>query len=179
MANISDQILIRRYLQGDEKSLEILIQRYLKPIYSFVYRYVNNKQEAEDITQEAFVKVWRHLKRFDRDKNFKTWIFTIAKNTSIDFLRTKKKLMSFSEMTDLIVDPAPPLFELVEQQRMSQNVKIAIANLSDKYRRVFSFRYEQGFTFWQIAKSLGESVNTVKSRHRRALITLKKLLGNY
>lgn len=177
MENLDDRKLIENYLKGDEKALELLIRNYLNSVYNFVLGYVNNPRDAEDIVQETFVRVWRHLKKFDPKKGiFKTWIFAIAKNAAIDFLRTKKKLMSFSEMTDLIPDPAPPLFELVEQRGMSQNIKIAIANFSDKYRQVFSLRYEQDFTFQQIAKSLGESLNTVKSRYRRALIILKKLL---
>ena len=77
MSMDSDQKLIADYLGGDEKALEILIYRYLKPIYSFVYRYVGNEQEAEDITQEIFVKAWRNLKKFNQNKSFKTWIFTI------------------------------------------------------------------------------------------------------
>src|SRR3989338_146778 len=92
----SDQQLIADYLTGDEKSLKILYGRYLKPIYSFVYRYVGGGQDVEDVTQDAFVKVWRNLKKFDQNKSFKTWIFSIAKNTAIDFLK-KKKAIPFSE----------------------------------------------------------------------------------
>ena len=89
---IEDKILIQQYLKGDEKSLEILIARYLKPIYSFVYKNVGNPSEAEDITQEVFIKIWKNIKKFDQNKNFKPWIFQIAKNTSIDFLRKKKSI---------------------------------------------------------------------------------------
>ncbi len=102
-----DRQLIYDYLKkGDEKSLEILIQRYLKPVYGFAYRYVGNVQEAEDIAQEVFVKVWKNLKKpalslskgFDPKKgNFKAWIFTIAKNTAFDFLK-KKKSLQFSDL---------------------------------------------------------------------------------
>ncbi len=70
-----DEKLIADYLAGDEQSLELLIKQYLKPIYSFVSRYVGNGQEAEDITQEVFVRVWRSLKKFDQTKSFKTWVF--------------------------------------------------------------------------------------------------------
>ncbi|MBI4159946.1 sigma-70 family RNA polymerase sigma factor [Candidatus Wolfebacteria bacterium] len=73
-----------------EVSLELLIRRYLKPIYGFTYRYVGAGQDTEDVTQETFVKVWRNLKKFDQNKSFKTWIFSIAKNTAIDFLKKKK-----------------------------------------------------------------------------------------
>ncbi|MDP2967508.1 MAG: sigma-70 family RNA polymerase sigma factor [bacterium] len=215
MANDGDKILIEKYFQGDEKSLEILIQNYLKPVYSFVYRYIGNAGDAEDITQEAFVKAWRHLKRFDRNKSFKTWIFSIAKNTSLDFLKKSrsalggKKTIPFSELeneerentfAETLIDPSPLPQEILERQDVSQVLNRLMEKLSPNYRMVLFLRYNDhftplevhsaaggmapaisglpltGFTFREIAESLGEPLNTVKSRHRRALIILKKLL---
>ncbi len=181
----SDEQLITDYLAGDEKSLEILIKRYLKPIYSFVYRYVGNGQEVEDITQEVFVKVWRNLKKFDKQKSFKTWIFSIAKNTSIDCLR-KKKAVPFSNfeneagenlLTKTLADPTLLPNEIFEQARIAEMLNAAMNQLTLKYRMVLFLRYNDHFTFREIAEVLGESLNTVKSRHRRALIQLKGLLS--
>lgn len=90
MQTYTDEQLIKNYLKGDDNSLEILIRRYLKPIYFFVYGYTKDEQKAEDIAQEVFVKIWKNLKKFDKNKNFKTWIFTIAKNTALDYLKKKK-----------------------------------------------------------------------------------------
>lgn len=178
-----DQKLIAGYFKGDEKSLEILIKRYLKPIYSFTYRYAGNSYDAEDITQEVFVKMWRNLKKFKRRKSFKTWIFTIAKNTSIDWLK-KKKTILFSEfeneagenmLTETLVDPAPLPQELLERAGVAQMLSSAMERLSSKYRMVLFLRYNDHFTFKEIAETLREPLNTVKSRHRRALMTLRKL----
>lgn len=180
----TDEQLVTNYLKGDEESPEILIKRYLKPIYSFVYRYVSNEQEAEDITQEVFVKTWRNLKKFDRKKKFKTWIFSIAKNACIDVLR-KKKTIPFSKfdteeggnlLMDTLADPSPLPQELLERAGMTQILTSAVDKLSLKYRMVLFLRYNDHFTFREIAESLGESLNTVKSRHRRALVMLKKLI---
>ncbi len=180
----SDQQLIMDYLAGDEKSLEILIHRYLKPIYSFVYRYVGDEQEAEDVTQEVFVRAWRNLKKFDQKKKFKTWIFSIAKNASIDFLK-KKKAIPFSEfenekgqnmLVETLIDPAPLPDKLFEQSSIGEIVNAAINHLAQKYRMVLFLRYNDHFTFREIAEVLGEPLNTIKSRHRRAIILLKKLL---
>lgn len=182
--NNNEQILIKKYFSGDEKSLEILISSYLKPIYNFVYRYLNNKQDAEDITQEVFVKMWRNLKKFDQRRIFKTWIFSIAKNTMIDFLR-KKKMILFSEfeneekknkLTETIADPAPPPDEILNRTYITEMLNKAIKQLSLKYRLVLFLRYNDHFNFREIAEVLGEPLHTVKSRHRRALIQLKKLL---
>lgn len=180
----SDQKLISCYLSGHEKSLEILIKRYLKPIYSFVYRYIGNSQEAEDITQEVFVRTWRNLKRFNCKKSFKTWIFSIAKNASIDWLK-KKKSISFSSfdnkegenmLTNRLVDSAPLPDEIFERADISRAINAVMDQLAPKYRMVLFLRYNDHFTFREIAKVLGEPLNTIKSKHRRALIVLKKLL---
>lgn len=192
----SDEQLISNYLKGDEKSLEILIGRYLKPIYNFVYQYTRSLDEAEDITQEVFVKVWRNLKKFNpkkshfakigdrQEKSFKAWLFTIARNTSIDAIR-KKKSISFSEfeneegknvLIDRLVDPAPLPNKISEQLDLARILSTAMEKLSSKYRLVLSLRYNDNFTFQEIAESLDESPNTIRSRHRRALAYLNRIL---
>jgi len=182
----SDQTLISSYLKGEEKALEILIKRYLNPIYNFVYRYINNSQEAEDITQEVFLKVWRNLKKYDVKKSFRTWIFQIAKNACLDFLK-KKKLILFSELEDIsgnntfletLIDPKPLPDELFEQADLSLKLKSAINLLMPKYRLVLFLRYNDHFTFKEIAEILNEPLNTIKSRHQRAIMALRHLLLN-
>lgn len=182
--NRLDEQLITDYLAGDEQSLELLVKQYLKPIYSFVSRYVGNGQEAEDITQEVFVRVWRNLKKFDQNKSFKTWIFSIAKNASLDSLK-KKKAIPFSEfdteeggnrITDTLADPSPLPLELLEKAGMAKILNAAMEKLSPQYRMVLFLRYNDHFNFREIAESLSEPLHTITSRHRRALIQLKKIL---
>ncbi len=184
MENNNDKILVEKYLEGDEKSLEILIQNYLGPIYRFACKYAGNEKDAEDITQDAFVKMWRNLKKFDQNRNFKTWIFSIAKNTAIDFLK-KKKFLPFSRfdtedgkniITETFADTALLPQEIFEKQEIIRGLKSMIARLFPKYQTVLSLRYNDGLTFREIAETLDEPLHTVKSRHRRALIKLKKLL---
>ncbi|MDD5043162.1 MAG: RNA polymerase sigma factor [Patescibacteria group bacterium] len=184
MLEISDEKLVSQYLKGDEKSLEVLIQRYLKPIYGFVYYYAGTASDAEDITQDVFVKAWKHIKKFDQRKSFKTWIFSIAKNTAIDFLKKKKALL-FSELSDeadsnsildTLVDPAPLPDEILERADIEQMLARAMDKLPAKYRAVLFLYYKDGFNFREIAAVLGEPLNTVKSRQRRALLALKKIL---
>ena len=196
MNNSEDKNLILKYLEGDKASLDTLIRQYLKPIYTFVYRYVGNEKDAEDITQETFVKVWRNLHKFNERKSlaphrtkdsgsgFKTWIFSIAKNASIDYLRKKKEvpLSQFDDndgeniILDTLADPSPLPDELFERASLSKTLTLAMEKLSPKYRMVLFLRYNDHFNFREIAESLDQSLNTVKSRHRRALIQLKKIL---
>jgi len=184
MKDCIDEQLIKKYLKGDEESLEILIKRYLKPIYSFVYRFVRNNQEAQDITQEVFVKVWRNLKKFKPEYRFKTWIFTIAKNTCLDWQK-KKRTIPFSildnnkeefSFSETIKDPGPLPNELLEKQDLSTSLDKVLGTLSPKYRMVLFLRYNDHFTFREIAGILEESINTVKSRHRRGIDLVRKLL---
>jgi len=186
MYNLSDEQLVSDYLKHkDDKTLETLFGRYLKPIYGFVYKYTNLLNEAEDITQETFVKIWRNLKKFDQNRSFKTWIFQIAKNTAIDFLRQKKNI-PFSDfeteegenpIANTLIDenPLPP--EILDQKNLAEILATAIDKMSAKYRQVLHLRYYNQFTFQEIAETLNEPLDTVKSRHRRALITLKEILS--
>ncbi|PIT88234.1 MAG: hypothetical protein COU29_03130 [Candidatus Magasanikbacteria bacterium CG10_big_fil_rev_8_21_14_0_10_36_32] len=172
------------YLKGNESSFANLVRKYLRPIYNFVYRYVGNAQEAEDVVQVTFVKVWKNIKKFDQTRSFKTWIFNIAKNTAIDFLR-KKKTIPFSDFEDdngknylednlSDVTPLPP--ELFDQKDLSQHLTLAMQKLTPKYQVVLSLRYIEQLTFQEIAEVLGEPMNTVKNRCWRAVEMLRQHL---
>lgn len=176
--DLSDKQLIINYLKGDDSSLEFLIKKYLKYVYNFIYRNIGNSAEAEDITQEVFLKVWRNIKKFNREKSFKSWIFQIARNTLIDFSR-KKKLVLFSKFEnregrnlflERLAGPTVQFSENIDNTGLVNNV---IKKLSPKDRIIFSYRYNN-FSFSEIAQLLGGSVNTIKSRYRRAVLLLRK-----
>ncbi len=182
--NPSDNELISSYLKGDKQALEILIQKNIKSVYSFIYHYLNGATEAEDITQEVFIKAWCNIKKFKKDKNFKIWLFSIAKNTCLDFFR-KKKTAPFSDfdtedggniLTDTLADPSPLPQYFLERADISQALQTALNQLAPKHRSIMIFHYNDHLTFAEIAKSLNESLNTIKSRHLRAVIKLQKLL---
>ena len=184
MSDRSDLDLIEGYLKGAKTDLEILISRYLKPIYRFVFRFTGNSDDTEDITQDVFVKMWRNIKKFDRSKNFKTWIFSIAHNTAVDFVR-KKKSIPFSEfddeeggnaITDTLADDTSLPDELFRTKDLSESLSYAIDKLPPKQRTVMLLRYSDDFTFKEIAQSLNESIDTVKTRHFRGVARLKDLL---
>ena len=121
-------------------------------------------------------------KNLTKKKSFKTWIFSIAKNTAIDFLK-KKKTIAFSEfenedgentIMETLVDSSPLPSELLERSDLKGMLAKAMEKLSPKYRMVLFLRYNDHFTFREISESLNEPLDTVKSRHRRAVIMLKK-----
>jgi RNA polymerase sigma-70 factor (ECF subfamily) len=182
LKNLLDKDLIANYLKTkDEKFLEILIEKYLKGIYGFIYKNIGNSTDAQDVTQETFVKVWKNLKTFDASKNFKSWIFQIAKNSSIDFLR-KRKTIPFSSfeyqvgnnaLLNGLIEKTPSLCDSIDNK---MQINSALNELSPKNRIVFNYKQNDNLTFNEIATSLGESINTVKSRYRRALKTMRNYL---
>ncbi|MDD5547473.1 MAG: RNA polymerase sigma factor [Candidatus Pacebacteria bacterium] len=175
---------IAEYLNGNEDALEMVIERHFRAVYNFIYRLVGNKQNASDITQEVFVKVWKNIKKYKNGQSFKTWLFAIAKNTSIDWLRKKKEYV-FSEfeneegenvLEDNLADPAPIADKIIANAEKNKLLDSLLEKLPINYKTVLLLRYEDEFTFEEIGEVLGKPLNTVKSQNRRALIALRGLL---
>ncbi len=170
-----DAQLVSESLLGNEGSFEKLVRRYTPQLYRFAYRLSGNVQAAEDATQETFIKVWKNLKKYDAKQPFRSWIFTIARNTVTDYLR-KKKSLSFSVLSrdessfeDTLSDTDPlPEEQLVAIETTGELMSL-LATLPEEYRTVLTLHYQEGMTFEEIGKVMGRPPNTVKSWHRRAL----------
>ena len=130
-----------------------------------------------------FLRIWKNLKKYRKEENFRTWIFSIARNAAIDFLRKKKSII-FSDLENESGIPAEEIFENSEPLpdeiiSRAENKKILdklMNKLSLFYREVLFLYYNNNFTFDEIGKIMNKPLNTVKSQHRRALIELKRLL---
>lgn len=174
-----DKTIIYEYLQGNEQALEILVARYIKPIYSFIYRNIGDAVAAEDVTQEVFVKVWRNIKKFNLQKDFKPWVFQIAKNASIDYLR-KRKTVPFSRFENqqgqnvLMETVADDSLDIVESLSNKTEMQTILATLPEKDRQLIELRHRQGMSFKEISENLQQSINTIKSRYRRIIINIRK-----
>lgn len=168
-SEIDDKEIIKKYLQGDEKSLEVLIKKYLNPIYGFIFKNVGNTAAAEDITQEVFIKIWKNLKKFDQKKDFKPWIFQIAKNASIDYLR-KKKNISYA-LPENLKEKSEDIINTLSDKK---EVKEIIKNLPEKEVKLINLRFKDGLGFREISDILKEPIDTIKSRYRRIIIKIRK-----
>lgn len=183
----NDKELLKKYLNGDELAFEALVKKYTKLIYFFIFRQVKDPQLSEDLTQETFIKVWKNLRKFDFDKSFKTWIFKIAKNLTIDYFRKFKfKEIPFSFFEDekgfnpvieRIRNPQPLPNQALETKEIKDYVKNLVFELPSTYQQIIYMHYELELSFNEIAEILDKSVNTVKSWHRRALLRLKKIIA--
>lgn len=186
MEEHSDEQLVQDYISGDGKVFEEIVRRYMETIYRFAFGYVGSRPEAEDITQETFVKVWKNIKKFDRKRRFKTWIFEIAKNTSIDFCR-RRKITPFSSFEDeagrnklesSLSDAASPGEEYFEEADFKEKASAMVDRLPERDRRIVRLRIDNDYTFEEISKITKEPMNTVKSIYRRAVLKLQKINKN-
>jgi RNA polymerase sigma-70 factor (ECF subfamily) len=180
-----DLTLINDSLAGDTGAFAVLLERYLGMIYKFSYYYVRDAAEAEDIAQETFIRAWKHLKKFDQEKNFKTWLFAIAKNAALDFLK-KKKPIFFSRMAEnddelasilaLSAEAGDSPDAMIDRKMLKADLEEALRKLPSAYQTVLSLRYNDNLKFIEIAEKLGEPIDTVKSRHRRGIIILRGII---
>lgn len=179
----NDREIIKKYLSGDEAAFSELVKKYLQPVYSFVFRFVLDRDTAEDLTQETFLKAWKNLKRYDPERNFRTWLFAIAKNTVFDYFKKKKEIL-FSSFADEegenwlenVNDENILPDEILERKSISKELDVALQKLPPHYRAILLLHYKEDFTLHEIAEILEEPYNTIKSRHIRGLVKLKKEL---
>lgn len=185
----SDNSLVLCSRDGDQAAFGELVDRHMQAVYAFAYRYVREVHDAEDVAQEAFFRAWKHLNDFDTTKNFKTWIFVIAKNLALDILKRKapapfSRLGETNEALDSFLaahaegEGAEVAPDAATQAVLSREVLgAATAKLPASYRAVLAMRYRDELKFREIADLSGESINTVKSKHHRAIVLLRKLLS--
>ena len=186
MENLTDIQLINLYLEGNTKAFDGLVNRYSQATYRLIVQTVGNKDEAHDIVQETFIKVWKNIKKFDQKRNLKTWIFTIAKRTAIDYLRRRKNV-AFSSIdsgeTDTSFDDNIPddgllANEIFEKNEDIELIKKALNSISLENKMIILLHHGEEMTFDEISIVLEKPMNTIKSQYRRTLIGLRKFLIN-
>jgi RNA polymerase sigma-70 factor (ECF subfamily) len=181
----NDSDLISRAKNGDSKSYDKLLKKYKNSVYSLVLRMVRNSQEAEDLTQEAFIKAFNSLASFNEEYAFSTWLYKIATNNCIDFFR-KRKLQTYSldkpiqykdsEIQHDIPDPDLNPEKSIMASERNKLIKEAINKLPEKYHRAIVLRHSEEKSYEEIAEILGLPLGTVKARIFRAREMLNKTL---
>lgn len=185
----TDEVLVESYRSGNEAALGVLIERHFAVVYSYVYRFVRTVPAAEDVTQEVFIKVWKQLHRFKPGMGLRPWLFRIARNTAIDYLR-KKKAIPLSAFEDpdgfdkfttgseaILIDTTVNTLEEAMEREDKMLLSAAVQELPLRYREVVLLRAEQGLTFEEIAQVLKKPINTVKSLYRRGLVQLHQIIS--
>lgn len=187
----TDEDLMERFAAGDAGAFEVLLERHERGVYNFIYRLMRDREVANDLLQETFLRVVKNAKKYSRKAKFTTWLYTIARNQCIDTLRKKKHRNHAS--LDQPAGKNPDGRTLLERlpgnssdghtradaNEVRQRIEQAISQLSDEQREVFVMREFRQLKFREIAEVVGVSENTIKSRMRYALENLRLALADY
>lgn len=174
-----DAELVERAVQGDEKAFSTLVNRYLSLVYNYLYRMTQNHEVSEEMAQEAFVKAYRNLKSFDRNRSFKPWILRIASNAAISQMRKQSRVVSLNAMQEDGAwdesqhQQAEDIVVQLERKLSSEEVMKALENLDEKYRQAILLRYQQELSYEEIAEALGIPLNTVRTWIKRGMDKLR------
>jgi len=170
----ADAALVDRYLTGDMSAFEELMLRYERPIYRVCYRFVENREDAQDLAQEVFIKAFEHLTSFRRESSLKTWLYRIAMNHCINHV--KKNSKEFVEVTDFIGSVKPSIQSVLEEQEQRAQFRRLIKHLPPKQKAIVEMRINEQLSYEEIARMSGRSVSTIKASVFFALEKLRKLV---
>jgi RNA polymerase sigma-70 factor (ECF subfamily) len=180
---INDSILVMSYIAGDEKALETLINRHNQRISSFIYSKVLDRDVAEDIFQDTFIKVIKTLKRgkYSEEGKFLPWVMRIAHNLIIDHFRKNKRMPKFEGSDDfnifsVIKDEKLNAEKQLIKDQIDSDLTLLIEELPEDQKEVLIMRIYKDMSFKEISENTGVSINTALGRMRYALINLRKIV---
>lgn len=178
-----DSILVSNYIEGDERSLEILINRHNQRITSFIYSKVLDRDIAEDIFQDTFIKVIKTLKKgsYNEEGKFLPWVMRIAHNLIIDYFRKNRRMPKFESSDDfnifsVISDNKLNAESQIIKNQIDSDLGILIGELPEDQKEVLLMRIYRDMSFKEISENTGVSINTALGRMRYALINLRKII---
>jgi len=181
------EAVIQRCLQGDELAWESIVQQYRRKVFNVAYKFVGRHEEAEDLTQDIFIKIFKSLGTFDRRANFQTWLISVSRNLCIDHYRSVRQerqaidhQIDPNELSPVAHEPGP--IAVIEQQDRVLLLREALAALPESLRKAVLMRDIQELTYQEIADKLHLPEGTVKSRINRGRTELarqiRKLRGD-
>ena len=182
-----DRTLVERCLRGDEKSFEELLEKYKNPVFSICLRMVRNHTDAEDLAQDVFIRTFSVLDRYDPSYPFSSWLFRIASNLCIDYLRKKRGTYVYldepiegkdGEMSRQLPSHLPKPDREMESKEMMLALEEAIGTLPEHYRIIVVLRHQEQLSYEEISDSLGIPLGTVKARIHRARNMIKDFFDN-
>jgi len=180
---LADSVLVKNYINGSERSLEILIGRHKQKIYSFIYSKVLDRDVAEDIFQDAFIKVINTLKlgNYNEEGKFLPWVMRISHNLVIDHFRKGNRMPSFKNTEEFDIFSVLSDSSLNAEKQLIKNqihfdVRRIIEELPEDQKEVLIMRIYRDMSFKEISETTGVSINTALGRMRYALINLRKII---
>ena len=182
LSNISDQELVKKYINGDNKSFEILLNRHKNRVFAFIMSKIKNKDLSEDIFQDTYVKVVNSLQKgkYNEEGKFLPWVMRIAHNLVIDHFRRQKKMHMVRsnndfDIFDVIKDNKINIDERLIKDQIFNDLNSLIDRLPKDQKEVLKMRYFEELSFKKIAEHFDISINTALGRMRYALINIRAL----
>ena len=190
VAEMTDAVLAKQALSGDQLAFEALVQRYSTPLFNFIYRFLGDYDQACDVLQQVFMRFYTSLPNLATGEPFKPWLFQVARNCCVDELRRRRRyaiLFSQLEMENSegevtfmgdTADPGPLPEELAERHDVQHILQEAIQTLPPKFRAVVVLRYVSQLSFSEIGRTLNMPEATAKTYFHRAKVLLRKTLSS-
>ena len=186
LINLSDSELVALYIKGDSKSFEALMQKHKNKIYAFILSKIRNRDLAEDIFQDTFIKVINSLQKgkYNEVGKFLPWVMRIANNLVIDYFRKSKKMRTIAptdnfDIFDILQDGEKNIEDNLVNNQIHKDLRKLIEHLPEDQKEVLKMRYYAELSFKEISESTGVSINTALGRMRYALINLRKLIDSH
>ncbi len=178
MQDDPDALLIDRFRNGDQEAFDELVRRYQKQIYYLAFRMTGNREDAEDIAQDTFIRVYGALGDFRGESSFYTWIYRIAVNLSINHHYKSKirKFVSFDGLMEILRSPSPAPDSGVEGEQVDSIVKKALEKFPAKQKMIFILRQYENLSFPEIAELTDRTTGSVKANYFHAVRKLRKAL---
>lgn len=178
-----DALLVKNYIAGDEQALTVLINRHQTKIYGFIYSKLADRDQADDVFQDTFIKVIKTLKSnsYNEEGKFLPWVMRIAHNLIVDFYRKNKKMPLLREteefsIFDILSDNTPSIEGQIIYDGIEKDIQNIILELPDDQKEVLMMRIYQDLSFKEISELTGVSINTALGRMRYAVINLRKII---
>jgi len=186
----SDEQLVEKFKAGDRDSFRILVERYKSRVYNIIYGIMGSRDEAEDLSQEVFLNVYRFLHRFKEKSKFYTWLYRIAVNICLSAQKKKNKSSNVLSLTELsetdntsgkmeLADQSFSSQKMLEDMELARKIKSAINSLSEVLKTTFVLREFEDLSYQELAKAFQCSRGTIKSRLSRAREELRQKLKLY
>jgi RNA polymerase sigma-70 factor (ECF subfamily) len=178
-----DALLVTNYIAGDENALSVLIHRHQSKIYGFIYSKLADRDLADDVFQDTFIKVIKTLKSnsYNEEGKFLPWVMRIAHNLIVDHYRKNKKMPMLRETEEfsifnILTDSSPTIESLLISDIIEKDVQKLILELPDDQKEVLMMRIYQDLSFKEISEITGVSINTALGRMRYAVINMRKII---
>jgi len=176
----SNTELVKLLKTGDMSAFDIIYKRYSRRLYGFVFRYIKQESDTEEIVQEVFIKIWKSRDKIDVYSSFESFLFTIAHNATINLLKKKATEQKYVEHVKSLqrIEETYELTDEIHYQELKHKLQGLLDELSPRQKEIFQLSREEGLSHKEIAEKLGISTNTVKNHMVTTLSFLKSKLDN-